>query len=296
MNLPTISVISPSYNQGEFLEETILSVLGQNYPNLEYIIIDGGSSDNSVEIIKKYQKEIHYWESVKDQGQSNAINKGFKHATGNILMWLNSDDLLMPNVLSYIARVVIEQKDGFYFGNCIRFREKETGLQCLNSDVVAEDKKLQLEQIDYIFQSSSFWTRKVWEVVGELNEQLHYGFDWEWFLRVKRHGIKMTALNKCLSLYRLHDKHKTGKGGRERQDELLKIYQTYNPIEAKLYADLITQEEDWGIKEIYKAILLKRLYMFRKMQLSEEKILKLIKPKKYKQYSELEINSFRRML
>jgi glycosyltransferase involved in cell wall biosynthesis len=92
IHLPKISIVTPSFNQGMFLEKTILSVLEQGYPNLEYIIIDGGSSDNSVEIIKKYEKHLAYWESEPDQGQSHAINKGFERATGEIFGWLNSDD------------------------------------------------------------------------------------------------------------------------------------------------------------------------------------------------------------
>src|SRR5687768_13083798 len=103
MNSPKISIITPSYNQGRFIEETILSVINQNYPNLEYIIIDGGSTDNTVEIIRKYEQHLAYWVSEKDGGQSEAINKGFKKATGDIVCWINSDDFFMPGALSKVA-------------------------------------------------------------------------------------------------------------------------------------------------------------------------------------------------
>jgi len=296
MTLPTISVITPSYNQAEFLEETILSVLGQRYPALQYIIIDGGSADNSLEIIKKYEKELYYWESTKDKGQSHAINKGFKHSTGDILMWLNSDDMLMPNALYYIADLVLENKEDFYFGNCIRYNENSIGMESFKSDVLTASHSFLLEQSDYIIQSSSFWKRKVWEEVGELNENLHYGLDWEWFLRVKMKGISMRPFNKCISLYRVHDRHKTGNGGRARQEELLSIYNIYNPNGARIYQHLMEQDKDWSIKDIYKTIVLKKYYYFRKKPLSEARILQLIKPKKYGEFTEVEIGSFQRML
>jgi glycosyltransferase involved in cell wall biosynthesis len=103
--LPKISIITPSYNQGHFIEETITSVLDQGYPNLEYIIMDGGSKDNTVEVIKKYEKHITYWVSERDKGQSDAINKGFARATGDVINWLNSDDYYAKGTLQKVGEV-----------------------------------------------------------------------------------------------------------------------------------------------------------------------------------------------
>ncbi len=117
-NLPRVSIITPSYNQGRFLEASILSVLEQDYPNLEYIIVDGGSKDESVEIIKKYQDRFAWWVSEKDKGHADALNKGFSHATGEILAWLNSDDIYFPGAVSDAVSVLMEQPNvGMVYGD-----------------------------------------------------------------------------------------------------------------------------------------------------------------------------------
>lgn len=292
MDYPKISIITPSYNQGQYLEDTILSVLGQNYPNLEYMIFDGDSSDNTVEVIKKYSDKIVFWVSEPDQGQSDAINKGFSKATGDILMWLNSDDMLMPNVLHYIAEQYRKNGDGIYFGNCIHFGEQKEGLYSYGSNVVESFNKFPLELLDTIIQPSSFWSKQVWKTNGALKDNLHFGFDWEWFLRAKENNVNFFPLNKPISIYRIHDAHKTGVGGKKRQEELLKIYKMYNSKYTELF-ELIMNENltltvfEKNLKKINRVLLRKNVsdtHFIRKRN------------KKYKKYSLKEIDKIKTML
>lgn len=197
-SLPKISIVTPSYNQGQFLEETLLSVLDQNYPNLEYFVMDGGSTDNSVEIIQKYAPRLTYWESKPDRGQSHAINKGFKMATGELVAWLNSDDLLLPGAVFEIAKIWSEdttvgfihgtselidesgESKGKYFGSRFDFLESLT----TSRNTVA--------------QPSTFISRNSLLDVGFLDETLHMSMDWELWLRVGA-KYKTTFIPKVLS-------------------------------------------------------------------------------------------------
>lgn len=221
-NCPKITIITPSYNQGRFLEQTILSVIGQGYSNLEYIIIDGGSTDNSVEIIKKYASHLTYWESEKDRGQAHALNKGFAQATGAIFGWINSDDFYLPNTLSFVAEQLNARSPEFLFGNCLHFVNDEP--RAYGSDVRGEHERRDLRLADYIIQPSSFWTRDTWLKAGPLDESLHFGFDWEWFVRAMKAGVAFKAVDRYLSAYRIHEAHKTAVGGDKRRVELASIY------------------------------------------------------------------------
>jgi glycosyltransferase involved in cell wall biosynthesis len=291
MKYPKITIVTPSFNQADYLESTILSVIGQHYPNLEYIIIDGGSTDNSVEIIKKYEKHLAYWVSEADNGQSHAINKGFKKASGDILAWINSDDMFLPGAFELMAKN-IDSNIGISFGNCIHFKQEKGSLKSWGSDV----KKMSmnnLELLDYIIQPSSFWTKEVWSTNGELREDLYYGFDWEWFLRAKKNMIQFFPLVEPLSLYRMHESNKTGTGKVKRQTELLSIYFHYNTSYAALYDKLMNEQLDTGsLSYRITARLLRTL----KRDNSYASVLKALRKDNYDSYSKEEITLIKKML
>lgn len=183
-NLPLISVVTPSFNQAEFLEETIRSVLLQGYPNLEYYVIDGGSTDGSVEIIKRYEPWLNYWISEKDTGQSQAINKGWRKASGEILSWLNSDDYLLPGTLLRIAEVFRSNPRAGLVHGKVRFINssgESTGDE-YGSEFNLESSLLKSQ--NPVAQPATFISRTALNTVGGLNENLHMSMDWDLWLRI----------------------------------------------------------------------------------------------------------------
>jgi len=200
MKYPKISIVTPSYNQGEFIEETILSVINQNYPNLEYIIIDGGSTDSTVEIIKKYEKHITYWVSEKDNGQTDAINKGFKKATGEIYGWLNSDDLLEKGALFKVAEFFNENPEAqVVYGN-FRYIDKEGNI-VKNVRETGFHKFLWVYGYNYIPQPSTFWRSELFHRVGGLDETYQCAMDAHLWMRFMQQ-TKIYHINSFLSRFR----------------------------------------------------------------------------------------------
>jgi len=226
MSFPKISVITPSYNQGVFIEQTILSVIGQQYPNLEYIIIDGGSTDNTLDVIKKYEGYINYWISEPDKGQSHAINKGFALATGDILCWLNSDDYYLPGTLIDISSKISVNSTDLLYGNCIHLNEKGNQTYSSPFDPL---KDWDIIHGDYIIQPSSFWTKQAFECAGPLREDLHFGFDWEWYARAHAKGVNFIPSAQYYSVYRIHGDQKSNDNNVSRFIELINIERSLNP-------------------------------------------------------------------
>lgn len=204
-NYPKISVITPSYNQAEFLEKTILSILNQNYPNLEFIIMDGGSTDGSVEVIKKYEKYIAYWVSAKDGGQTAAINAGFKRATGDWVTFQNSDDVFAPNALLNVAKAIRNHpEDSVFYGHLLMID---------GDDRVFEHKKqipfwmqAQVYEGMQVFNQCMIFKRDLLTKYGYFDENYRFAFDYEICTRWGTHSeIKFRLVNDFWGCFRQHE-------------------------------------------------------------------------------------------
>ncbi len=226
--MKTISIITPSYNQGQFLEDCIHSVINQNYANLEYIIIDGGSTDNSLEIIKKYQTNLTYWVSEPDHGQAEAINKGLRHATGEIVAWLNSDDFYLPHALEHVAQAYQATPTApFYFGNGLRVDQHGQPKRPHFPKTVIFNQEALLFGLNYILQPATFIRRESLEKVGYLDTNLHYGLDTDLWLRLSTLGEPAT-IESQLAVSREYSSTKTALGSFNRIEELRQIAENHS--------------------------------------------------------------------
>jgi glycosyltransferase involved in cell wall biosynthesis len=226
MSYPLISVVIPSLNQGQYIEETIISILGQQYPNLEIIIMDGGSTDNTVEILKRYSSQISYWASKKDNGQADAINRGMSLSSGEILCWLNSDDMYLSGTLLDIGRRFYGRTDRSHliYGASVGLEQSDGNLSSV-ALTAAPFEKTTLTYYDFIVQPSAFWTRKLWQCAGELNTNYEYVLDWDWFIRASE-VVKFEYVPRFYSVYRLHPLHKSRIGGAKRRKEVIDVVKT----------------------------------------------------------------------
>lgn len=218
---PPISIVTPSFNQGHFIEQTILSVLEQNYEPLEYIIVDGGSTDNTLEILKRYKGRLH-WISEPDEGQADAINKGFRMASGEIFGWLNADDLYTPNALHTVAETFTKLPDiAFIYGDALAIDEhnKTYGFR---THVRQTDFQTLVHVGDPIVQPAAFWRRSLWNNVGELDQSLRYTLDYEYWMRAAKY-YRFHYIPICLAQERLYSSAKTFSGALTRLEEVEQI-------------------------------------------------------------------------
>jgi glycosyltransferase involved in cell wall biosynthesis len=222
-NFPLVSIIIPSYNQARFLEFTIQSILEQDYPNFEIIVVDGGSTDGSVEIIKRYADRFAWWVSEKDKGHADALNKGFARAKGEIIAWLNSDDTYYPGAIADAVRVLQENPD--------------VGLVYADADLTDEEGKIigrfASRQTDYkkllrasvhIPQATTFFRADLYRQVGELSLSLFFAFDYDLWVRLSKVS-RLLYVPHLWATFRLHDEGKSVKNDDRCYPDMLKVYE-----------------------------------------------------------------------
>ncbi|HYN55502.1 MAG TPA: glycosyltransferase family 2 protein [Methylotenera sp.] len=207
-NFPTISIVTPSFRQGHFIERTLLSVLNQKYPKLEYHVQDGGSSDNTIAILKRYEDKLSGWVSQKDSGQSQAINLGFANTSGEIMAWLNSDDLLLPGALAVVTDYFHKHPEvDVVYGN--RLLIDETDMEIGRWIMPGHDSDV-LSWVDYVPQETMFWRRSIWDKVGgQIDESFRFAMDWDLLVRFRDAGAKFAHIPRFLGAFRIHECQKT---------------------------------------------------------------------------------------
>lgn len=233
--LPKISIITPSFNQGPFIERTITSVLDQGYSNVEFIVVDGGSTDETIQILKKYEQQLA-WISEPDHGQSDAINKGLRRATGDIVCYLNSDDLLLPGSLQAVAEGFRTHPESFWLtGYCQIIDANDQPMQSLirryKNFLLRHYRPWTLMTINYISQMSTFWRRSAMEALGYFSVEHHLVMDYEYWLRLQKLGQPI-ILQKDLSAFRLHQMSKSSNRFVQQfqQSAAVGMQATHNPL------------------------------------------------------------------
>ena len=205
---PKISIVTPSFRQGGFIEKTLLSVLEQKYKNIEYFVQDGASEDNTVSVLEKYENEIAGWESISDTGQSQAINRGFAKTSGEIMAWLNSDDLLLPNALNTVADYFNRHPDvDVVYGNRLLIDENDMEI---GRWIMPGHDSAVLSWVDYIPQETMFWRRRIWDKVGgQIDESFRFAMDWDLLVRFRDAGARFAHIPYFLGAFRIHEHQKT---------------------------------------------------------------------------------------
>jgi GT2 family glycosyltransferase len=225
MQKPRISVVTPSYNQGEFIEQTIQSVLDQNYSNLEYVIIDGGSTDNSIDIIRKYERHLAFWVSEADRGAADAIAKGFGRITGSIMAYLNSDDVYMPGALNAAAERFSGSNADLVYGNA----------QWIDSQgsTIGERRQTPFNASGYLYggfdlqQPTTFWKREIYQKVGGMDPSFHFTFDTDLFFRFIAAGARFSHIRQLMAGFRIHPTSKSSTQWARCEQELKRLRETH---------------------------------------------------------------------
>lgn len=259
MTLPKITIITPSYNQGQFIEQTICSVIEQDYPNVEYIVMDGGSSDQTISILKQYDRHL-IWRSESDRGQAHAINKGVAIATGEILGYLNSDDYLEPGALYTVGKYFADHPGAEWLtGQCRIVDEQGTEVR----KVITKYKNfwLFINQfrimfiLNYISQPATFWRKRVTDEIGGFNEELHLTLDYDYWIRIGS-LYKLHIIRQYISNFRVHSR---SKGGTTANQQFNSEYEVASKYTTSSFLLNLHQLHNMLILSTYKAMARKKV-------------------------------------
>jgi glycosyltransferase involved in cell wall biosynthesis len=209
---PLITIVTPSFNQGQFIEDTILSVLNQTYKNIQYIVVDGGSTDCSLEVINRYSHRIDLIISEKDNGQTDAINKGFKLSKGELVGWINSDDLLYPDCVEKIVELYQKNNDGVIFYGSYNDKIDKNGNKLITYQKVIPNRNYLLNSNYDVIQPASFYRADIVKKINYLNDSINYCMDLDLWLRLLKYGLIYAFNEKPLSAFRVWEETKTKKG------------------------------------------------------------------------------------
>lgn len=248
-----LSVITPSFNQGHFIKETIDSILDQNWPDLEYIVMDGGSNDDTVEILESYGDRI-IWKSEKDRGQTHAINKGLELANGDVICYLNSDDFFLPGVISKVMNEFENPNTKWVTGDYIIVDENGKEIQSFVASykrlLRMFPQKLTLKIANYIIQPSTFWRKEIVDEFGKFDEDLHLTMDYDYWMRIIK-KYPLVNLKEPLCGFRIHGDSKGGTIFEKQFNEELEIAKRHG---VKGIPYLLHKIHNWGIVNAYKLI------------------------------------------
>ena len=225
---PKISIVTPSYNQAAFLDSTIRSVLAQEYPSLEYIVMDGGSTDGSVEIIRRWEDQIAFWQSEKDEGQSDALSRGFSRTTGDILGWLNSDDTLEPGILNLVGEYFSSRPDvDIVYGN---INLVAADGHRLYTAYPLLDLRILIYENRFVPQQAMFWRKELYDRVGGINPKLRFAMDFELAVKFLLAGARVAKIPRVLANYRFHPDAKSSTIRNVMESEIEEIITRLCPI------------------------------------------------------------------
>lgn len=219
---PFISIVIANYNYGHLLPAALDSIICQDCNDYEIIVVDGGSKDNSVEVIKKYEKYISWWVSEPDKGQSNAFNKGFSHSKGKFLTWLNADDILLPGTIREVKRKLISHPEAMWAtGNLVRFLHSDGSIIEAPWGPHYLPKWLQGPgRITVSFGPTTFWSREIYDKLGPIDETLQYAMDIDYWYRIDMAGYKQIRINKACWGFRMHENSKTAEYGNHEKTDI----------------------------------------------------------------------------